>query len=527
MRFNEVCRRWIGRVRRHLSRRYVALGSLVVLSWGIAIVHVWQQRDFYDDAFIYCHMAMNVVERWNAQYFPVSGNIGLLASSPFRLLSLIPSALISRIFGIGRTLIGFKFMLVGAAIVTSSTATYLLWAPLKKRQLAFLHVATIPALLVSFDGALQMESLLAFSGACLAAVAFRDRTAKSIVIAGTWLAFSRIELGVAFAVSTLVYVAATWQWRLLRDRKMWGYLGLLVVGYVVLCASWRVWPIPTTFLTKILSKKATSFGLVEESVGTRFLRLFQGRMNPAEATKYSDNFVGTVLLVGTMAYASWRTRGREFAWSFGFCLGCLLLVSQGGQNFVWYFDNLFALILGLVLARFEFSMSRSGVRSPAFFAGCMGLIVWAAVRASTRTEYPLVFTSDLTQKTMGNLYARIGRSSKAGNFSAPDGSPYQLETCEVGAIAFFSTDRNLYFQDACSLVHSGGELLKNYSHPLHRLYPSSALPDFKEERQSIVVNHHWVPATRVLKIHWGVRRLERCVDYGIPPSGKSNICLAD
>src|SRR5262245_22718037 len=78
-------------------RRVLLLSLSSLLLCGLCFwFQMFRKTSFLDDAFIYLHIANNVLETGTARFFPIAESPVLLASSPLRLLILVPAALASR-----------------------------------------------------------------------------------------------------------------------------------------------------------------------------------------------------------------------------------------------------------------------------------------------------------------------------------------------------------------------------------------------------------------------------------------------
>ena len=76
-------------------KRALLLVFGVILIWAHAAWFVLQKKGgFLDDAYIYLHLANNVLETGSARFFPLAESWALLASSPLRLLILVVENLI-------------------------------------------------------------------------------------------------------------------------------------------------------------------------------------------------------------------------------------------------------------------------------------------------------------------------------------------------------------------------------------------------------------------------------------------------
>ena len=113
-----------------------------------------------DDAFIYLHMAANIVEAGTARYFPITGSSMLLSSSPLRLLTLVPGLLALELAQVPlRTIEAARF-----AFLSSGLVSFLVFLPFWRNRLkAYMWVGVVLFLLgMSLDAVFLMEGGVLF-----------------------------------------------------------------------------------------------------------------------------------------------------------------------------------------------------------------------------------------------------------------------------------------------------------------------------------------------------------------------------
>ncbi len=132
----------------------------VIMIWVHAAWFVLQKKSgFLDDAYIYLHLANNVLETGTARFFPLAESWALLASSPLRLLILVPAVFLSRLLADPRSVEAARM-----AFLLSGPLTGFLFLPFFRKRLHLWGLGLFGSgvLAVCTESALQMEGLLLF-----------------------------------------------------------------------------------------------------------------------------------------------------------------------------------------------------------------------------------------------------------------------------------------------------------------------------------------------------------------------------
>jgi hypothetical protein len=128
-------------------------GALGAASLLAAYHYLVVKGSFYDDVFIYLHMARNAVESGTWQYFPVVDREALLASSPLKLVLLSIATALASVAGFGaRSLDSAQFIL----LLTGGFG-WLVFAPFWRGRMAIyalagaIYALSATAFAASFD----------------------------------------------------------------------------------------------------------------------------------------------------------------------------------------------------------------------------------------------------------------------------------------------------------------------------------------------------------------------------------------
>lgn len=445
------------------------LGNLLV--WGHAGWFILARKSgFLDDAYIYLQMANNVLERGTARFFPLNDSWALLASSPLRLLTMLPGALLARLAADPRSVEAARL-----TFLLSGPVAGLVFLPLFRGRMGLWGVGMLAAgvLGVCTESALQMEGLLVFWILLVLGGVSAQRLSGSPRLAGALvglLILTRPEFGLPALAGGL-----GWAFRKASGRVRPWFGGLIIVGsvWIVVAAALRVYPLPTTFLAKIVTGRTEMFGPTFGAMfGSRAGSYFLGR----EALPGFVAWIIPLAMMGLVATGSLRLR-----------LLCLLPAAaaaldwEAGGNYPWYFENLLAGMVALAICRLAEAGPAPGRDylhggAKVVLVGFLGLLVavnWAEPgRAGgwSLRESP----------SSGHGYRNIGRAY-AGRalFSLPRTPPSYLVMMEIGMVSYFAGP-DVWLYDRGGLAQPG-TLAGVREHPLARLYPQGLLVSAGEE----------------------------------------------
>ena len=209
-----------------------------------------------DDAFIYLHIANNIVETKSAQYFPISDSWALLASSPFRLFLLLPGVFLQHLVKgeWNRSLSAAHF-----AWFCSSIVSFFCFLAFWRKNVANYLLLTLGFWLINLalPSSLLMEGALIYLvGITYIYILTSKKVKPKLLALITVLAImTRPEFGLlALGISTVSMFSS-------RQIKPWLKSVLMVCGiYCFICFLLHVYPIPTTLLSKDLTSRLNLFG---------------------------------------------------------------------------------------------------------------------------------------------------------------------------------------------------------------------------------------------------------------------------
>ena len=237
------------------------LAALAIVVW-LEVLHfyIFQKTSFLDDAFIYLHIANNVLDTGTARFFPIADNPALIASSPLRLLFLmLPTAVVRLVHEPERGIEAARLTFYLYGVLVS-----LLFLLFHRRQVRMWLWGVVFAGVIarSTETGLQMEGLLlfwcVFTWLAMMMADDRDeRFFRRLGYIGALLMLTRPEYGLVALVLMAVYTALQRS----VEYAVAFVLPVLIcgVGWMVLASLLRVFPIPTSYLTKVLTAELRLF----------------------------------------------------------------------------------------------------------------------------------------------------------------------------------------------------------------------------------------------------------------------------
>ncbi len=460
---------------------------------ALAINHILNRPiGLVDDAFIYLHIAHNIVESGTAQYFPVANSWALLASSPLRLASLLPGISLQKAISDNtRTLESARIAWAIAALAVPLLMA-LLWRP--RYRLFGLATLGYWILLVTLPTAPMMESALVY----LASITFvyqsvrRDPTPVGLGVSVIVVVLVRPELGL---IASVVGIAIA-----TRNKQLRAFLATLLVGTVIYCAlalTARVYPVPTTVLSKDLTARLGLFGEAN----------FASRLGPSLAETLGLSPLGTVglatatlLLILPLALSA-RLPGFRLAIAFS-TLFLAVVAIRLPSNYAWYTENYLAVLFVLYIVVIIGAMRNQRRPEVIVAAGTLALLVSGLMIAGGRP--PAFPWNEGTGRF--RAYSSVGAAAAPlGTYRIPQFShePVRISMCEIGLAAYLSGPQ-AWMEDKCGLAQPG-ELLLRADSPLRHLYPRALLRGGDEE---IALIESTSGTTVALVDVWGIGRAE-------------------
>lgn len=443
-----------GRSNFELIAASCALAFSMLLASGFFL---FKKTAYFDDSFIYLHMAANILEMGTARYFPIAESWMLLSSSPLRLLTLVPGFFILEIFNTPlRTIEAAKF-----AFLCSGFVAFLCFLPFWTNRLkAYLLLGTAFFLLsTSLDTLFLMEGGVLFLSLFTLAKLLNERTGNhfAIGIAVLLVGLSRPEIGVVATISTaLIYFS---QPKVLARIMLGLFVGFL--AYWALMLALGVYPIPSTIWSKQITGKLKLF------TDKNLIEILP--MSIAQIIGLSWSWVGWVLIGLPAAFSLVLSRGAIPILS-AISLLLIIAISMPG-NFVWYSEN-FLIALLAIMAVVTIEIYRRRMTKIAIPLGVVLLLTFSLTLFANfgkNKNYPW------NENSPGYLaYQEVGKSSVGDGkyvISRYSNEPVRVRMCEIGIVSFFSGP-NSWIYDVCGLIQIGN--LKGASKSwLRYFYPSS------------------------------------------------------
>lgn len=473
---------------------YVLLVILFVLAISMLLAStffLFKKIAYFDDSFIYLHMAANIVEMGTARYFPAVASEMLLSSSPLRLLTLVPSFFVLEIFNIPlRTIEAARF-----TFLCSGFVSFLIFLPFWTKRFKTYLLLGIAFFLLStaLDTLFLMEGGVLFLSLFTLGKLLNERTENyySIGIALLLVGLSRPEIGVVATVSTvLIYLS---QPKVLAKIMV----GLLVgfLAYCFLMFALGVYPIPSTIWSKQITGK---------------LRLFSEKnlietlpINIAQIMGLSWSWIGWTLIILPAAFSLVFKRGCVPILSFILLL--LIISIYMPSNFVWYSEN-FLISLFAITAVVTIELYRRNMMKMVASLGIILIVTFSMILFANfgkNKNYPW------NEKSPSYLaYEEIGKSAVSdGKFIIKrySNEPVRIRMCEIGIVSFFS-GANSWIYDVCGLIQIGN--LKGASESWLRLfYPSS----FRETGDDQLLRFKDIQTINVIDV-WALRNEQAAID---------------
>lgn len=443
---------------------WLILASVIVWS-GSVYFHWTQPTLFLDDAYIYLHIASNLLDTGTARFYPIADNASLLASSPLRLLILVPAT------ELARWLTGLNASDATARLtfIFSGGITALLFLPWFWRQwrwwwggVLFTGLASIGVL-----STLQMEGALLFwCGYTLLWMFARAPSVNLIqlgLLAGV-MVLARPEYGLVTIL--LIYPVLLAQSERWRDVVAFSLpLLLIAVAWIALASVWQVWFIPTTYLAKIMTAQLDMFSA---DFGDLFLastnHYFFGNFLPTEGPwqwLIPGIFAGYGLLFA-------RASRVYVVYLLGLALIMGILYRSPG-NYLWYYENYF-LVMATLIYFVVLQAWWQSRKATWLTVTSLGLVVlFFGVTIAQRVTAPV---GTYVEK-MG-IYRSIAEYHQGhGIFQFPDLEPTYVSMMEIGVVSYFGGP-TIWINDMGGLAQAG--TLKGTDQSTFRhFYPPSLL----------------------------------------------------
>lgn len=318
---------------------------LTTLAFAIfACIKIYLSKDliFFDDSFIYLHIAANIIEKGTASYFPITASPLLLASSPLKLISFLPI-----LFGLNLFDISLRSMEIARfAFLSTGLVTFILFLPFWRNEIrAYLLLTLVYWILSTALGSLlEMEAGVLFYSSFTFCKFLLERSQKykSIGVLLFLVLVSRPEIGlIAFFATIVIYRN---QINVLRNI-FFAYLFLGLI-YCLATLLLKVYPIPSTIWTKqtVAALKMFSSHSLLQDLAPNLSRLLG-----IDPTAWQAYAFGWVFLCLPLVFSFFIKSTR---WLIFLSLGVFIFfASVMPANFDWYYENafIFLILLGAVV----------------------------------------------------------------------------------------------------------------------------------------------------------------------------------
>jgi hypothetical protein len=454
------------------------LSGLSILIWVWCIrFHMFVKTSLLDDTFIYMHIVNNVLEAGTAKFFPIADSPALLASSPLHFLVLLPAALIARLASDPDR----SFQAVRLTLVFYGFFSSLLYLPFFRRNLVrwLIGLAFAGLICLSTETGLQMEGILLFWG--VYTLAFILTTPEKGVsyfrklglLAGM-LMLTRPEYGLFALVFLLVYALTQ------REKShILAYVTTVAgigVGWILIAALLGVYPIPTTYVSKVMTGEVRIFQ------GGTFLEVIPERIG---GVFFFGNKVGTWLILATAAVAAVAVAlsGKAYKWFVAAILLVFVILQNAPGNYLWYFENFFVVIVSACFCAVLSLVTAKRTWRIYVLAVVVAIPMLSFFGRSLGRNRPMFWNFRETP-SRATAYTAIGLHYwKAGLFRFSELEPCYLVTNEVGIIAYYAGLQAWLFDN--SGLAQPGVFEHIRSHRLARMYPRSVFSSAQGELDSI------------------------------------------
>lgn len=457
---------------------WTALGAAALLA---AYHYLVVKVSFFDDVFIYLHMARNAVESGTWQYFPIVDREALLASSPLKLVLLSIATALASLVGLGeRSLDNAQFILLLTGLFG-----WLAFAPFWRGRMAVhaLAGAVYALSATAFTASFDFEGGLLFLWILSLVLQFvRDdpepRVLALLLPVGGLIRpdFALIVYAVLLA---MVVTDASVRQRLLAMR--WAWLAAAPALWVVLALSLSVYPIPVTYWTKAaiptLVEQESFLQKLFERVG--LVLNAPGAVSPKTAT-----MMGVLLMLLFVVVSLPRVR-HAAAVGIAAVVVSVGLFGRMPASFWWYYENLVLVVLAVLLANAVFER-RPGFGLVRVASGVLiAVVLLMGAGSKALRDHPGIwsFGRDDAGRTKGYLFL-AHHANGDGTYTLPEVGRVLVKNPEMGITA--------YFTGAGGWIWDGAGLAQPLDVPVVRrsrlryAYPPSLRLDAGEDAQALV-----------------------------------------
>ncbi|MCK5942771.1 MAG: hypothetical protein KAI24_12415 [Planctomycetes bacterium] len=431
---------------------------------AVACIELLHRGSYFDDAFIYLAVARNIVAEGTAQLFPIASSDALVASSPLRTLLLtVGYATATAVHGSTTGIAVARCALLLTGLLTTALGCIALRRS-PGRSLAACAIAGWLCLVT--NSMLQMEGALIFwiTFLLVREHEHRDfcwRKAALLCLLGA----TRPELGVAAVAGSL----------LLHHRSPRAFTARLATCGGCFAASWsalalalHVWPVPTTWLTKVATGHRGWFG-------PRFIdgahEMFASWL-PLPDGEGAGRAV-LIAIAAAIGWALWPKRSGRFAAMT--LLFTIALLARAPGNYAWYHENV------LIAAVASLAVAATGPTGGGRAKFALAALVVAMTSQRIAHNDRLAWRIDDPDSYGSSLVALADRHVRNGLFAASTGGPerHRISTWEIGMLSYFAGP-DVWLYDAAGVAQPG-QIPGARDSSLGLFYPDRALRSADDE----------------------------------------------
>lgn len=461
------------------ARLVFAVGLLAAAFAAFAWFYLAMRQAFFDDVFIYLHMARNGADLGSWQYFPLVDRPALLASSPLKITLLTVAAWLTGIAGYAdRTFDAAKL-----SLVVYAPLAWLMWWPFwRNRTVAFVMLGVAYFVLaLALDATVDFEGGLLFLWVATLVILLPEAERRLRELGWALPLGFLIRPDVAIPVFAAVVV-------LLRRSRIKPLLKeLLVAGaaiaFVWIVISWtmNVWPIPSTYWGKaVIPKMFEEKHMIElffERIG--WVTGFRILGSPAQATA-----LGALIVLGFL-FAVVKD-GHTRAAAAVATLMAILLLLRAPANFWWYYQNIVLSMLGgalgIVVATASLARS-SRSKMPALPAATFVLAVLTVLMlGKAGQDGPHLWSVSKPSRAQGYQYL-ASRALGDGTYDLPGVGRVLIKNPEMGMPNYFAGERG-WMWDSAGLAQPLDDP-RVMGSALRHFYPRSVRRSVKEDARTL------------------------------------------
>ncbi len=462
---------------RSLSRsRWTLFLCATIVLIGVSITFAqyrWVRTSFFDDTFIYLHVAQNAIEFGTWQYFPITDREAMVASSPLRAIVLtFATALAWPLTGGARSLESAALILPLSAVLSALVFLPFWW----RDRVRYLMLAAPYALLC-----IAFESMSEFEGGLIywwIATVVRDyverRDTRASALAVVLGPLVRPDIGLLGIVALFIAYRS-------RGDRIGSQIRRLIpaaaVAALVWCATalaFGVWPIPTTYWTKASVPKLFDTSYM---ITFFFERTGQVALGSAPWGNRSVASALGVLWCALILILAARTRAFSGAGIAIIVVLIILYLARTPANFWWYYQN--ALIAFVALATC-FWVCRVPHNGNGY--GAALLITLFAVALTSKTWRDPMLPWNFAQPSRAQGYLAMAKSFAAdGTIELPGLGRGYLLNPEIGITSYFG-GANAFIGDAAGLAQA---IPQSLTSKLRLFYPASLRTTYRTDVQRL------------------------------------------